>query len=74
VEDITHREIYDRLVEVESKVDKLDKKTDAVVNAFEAAKGAFTVLEFLGKLAKPLLWIAGLSTAAMAALEHFKLR
>jgi len=39
VEDITHREIYDRLVEVESKVDKLDEKTDAVVNAFDAAKG-----------------------------------
>jgi len=74
VEDITHREIYDRLVEVESKVDKLDEKTDAVVNAFEAAKGAFTVLEFLGKLAKPLLWIAGLSTAAVTAFEHFKLR
>ena len=74
MEDITHREIYDRLVEVESKVDKLDKKTDAVVNAFEAAKGAFTVLEFLGKLAKPLLWIAGLSTAAVTAFEHFKLR
>lgn len=74
MEDITHREIYNRLVEVEGKVDKLDEKTDAVVTAFEAAKGAFTVLEFLGKLAKPILWLAGLSTAAVAAFEHFKLR
>lgn len=74
MEDITHREIYDRLVEVESKVDKLDKKTDAVVNAFEAATGAFAVLEFLGKLAKPLLWIAGLSAAAVAAFENIKFR
>ena len=74
MEDITHREIYDRLVEVEAKVDKLDEKTDAVVTAFEAAKGAFTVLEFLGKLAKPILWLAGLSTAAVAAFEHFKFR
>ena len=74
MEDITHREIYDRLVEVESKVDKLDEKTDAVVNAFEAATGAFAVLEFLGKLAKPLLWIAGLSAAAVAALENIKFR
>jgi hypothetical protein len=74
VEDITHREIYDRLVEVESKVDKLDEKTDAVVNAFEAATGAFAVLEFLGKLAKPLLWIAGLSAAAVAAFENIKFR
>ena len=74
MEDITHREIYDRLVEVESKVDKLDQKTDAVVTAFEAAKGAFTVLEFLGKLAKPILWVAGLATAAAAVFEHFKLR
>ena len=74
MEDITHREIYDRLVEVESKVDKLDEKTDAVVNAFEAATGAFAVLEFLGKLAKPLLWIAGLSAAAVAAFENIKCR
>lgn len=74
MEDVTHREIYDRLLEVESKVDKLDQKTDAVVNAFEAATGAFAVLEFLGKLAKPLLWIAGVATAAVAAFEHFKLR
>ena len=74
MEDITHREIYDRLVEVENKVDKLDQKPDAVVHAFEAATGAFAVLEFLGKLAKPLLWIAGVATAAVAAIEHFKLR
>ena len=74
MEDITHREIYDRLVEVENKVAKLDQKTDAVVHAFEAATGAFAVLEFLGKLAKPLLWIAGVATAAVAAIEHFKLR
>lgn len=74
MEDITHREIYERLVMVENKVDKLDQKTDAVVNAFEAATGAFAVLEFLGKLAKPLLWIAGVATAAVAAIEHFKLR
>ena len=38
MEDITHREIYDRLIAVEQKVDNLDQKTDEVVKAFGAAK------------------------------------
>lgn len=61
---ITHKEIYDRLVQVEQKVDNLDSKTEEVVKAFGAAKGAFLVLEFIGKLAKPILWIVGVGSAA----------
>lgn len=41
----------------------IDTKTAEVVEAFGAAKGAFKVLEFIGKLAKPLIWITGLGTA-----------
>ncbi len=58
MEDISHREIYDRLVAVEKKVDRVEENTKGIVQAFEAAKGAFLVLEWLAKLAKPILWIA----------------
>jgi hypothetical protein len=70
--DITHREIYDRLVAVEGKVDALGTSTKDVVSAFAAAQGAFKVLETLSKLAKPLLWLGGLFVAAVAFWEHFK--
>ncbi len=58
MEDISHREIYDRLIAVEKKVDRVEENTKGIVQAFEAAKGAFLVLEWLAKLAKPILWIA----------------
>ena len=76
--DITHREIYDRLVAVESKVDALTENTEDVVSAFAAARGAFVVLETLGKLAKPLLWISlwvgGIAAALTTFWEHFKVK
>jgi hypothetical protein len=72
--DVTHREIYDRLVAVEMKVDGLTESTKDVTEAFAAAQGAFTVLETLSKLAKPLLWIGGLVTALVAFWDHFKVR
>jgi hypothetical protein len=69
--DVTHREIYDRLVQVERKVDDLDAKTGQVVTAFEAAKGAFIVLEFIGKLAKPIIWTLGLWSAVYILWVEF---
>jgi hypothetical protein len=72
MDDVTHREIYDRLVEVESKVDSLDKKTTEVVTAFNAAKGAFLVLEWIGKIAKPIIWVVGISAVLITAYEKFK--
>ena len=72
VEDITHREIYDRLVAVEVKVDALTESTKDVTAAFTAAQGAFKVLETLSKLAKPLLWLGGCFVAAVAFWDHFR--
>ncbi len=69
MEEVSHKEIYDRLVAVESKVDKVAKDTADVVTAFKAAAGAFMILEWLAKLAKPLLWIGG-TIAALGALFH----
>ena len=68
-EDISHKEIYDRLVAVESKVDKVAKDTEDVVSAFKAASGAFMVLEWLAKVAKPILWIVA-TVAAFVTVAH----
>ena len=72
MEDVTHREIYDRLIAVESKVDKLNNETAEVVKAFSAAQGAFTVLEWIAKAAKPLLWIAGVVTAFSFMISEYR--
>jgi hypothetical protein len=72
MEDISHREIYDRLVAVETKVDKIGEDTKDVVTAFNSAKGAFLVLEWIGKLTKPILWLVGLSTIIITAYERIK--
>ena len=71
-EEVTHKEIYDRLVAVESKVDKLGAETEQVIKAFSAAQGAFTVLEWLAKAAKPLLWIAGVITAFSFLISEYR--
>ncbi len=39
---------------------------------FNAARGAFTVLEFIAKIAKPLLWIGGLVAAIGAMWSNYK--
>lgn len=72
MKDVTHREIYDRLVAVEEKVDKLNAETTEVVKAFSAAQGAFTVLEWIARAAKPLLWIAGVVTAFSFMITEYR--
>lgn len=71
MEEVSHKQIYDRLVAVEKKVDDLDGKTDAVVKAFDAAASAFLVLEWIGKLAKPILWVIGLGAALVTIVEKW---
>lgn len=65
-EEVTHKEIYTRLCDVELKVDKLTKDTEGMVSAFNAAQGAFTVLDWVSKAAKPIIWIVG-SIVALTA-------
>ena len=72
MEEVTHKEIYDRLVAVESKVDKLHNETEQVIKAFSAAQGAFTVLEWIARAAKPLLWIAGVVTAFSFMISEYR--
>lgn len=72
--DITHKEIYDRLVAVEAKVDRIDTNTEGMVTAFKAASGAFLVLEYIAKIAKPILFIAGLGTFIATFWDHLKIK
>ncbi|CAB4160567.1 hypothetical protein UFOVP729_2 [uncultured Caudovirales phage] len=71
-EDVSHAEIYARLIAVEHKVDAINQQTKDVVEAFNAARGAFAALEFLAKIAKPLLWIAALVAAIGAFWSNYK--
>lgn len=57
--EVTHEQIYERLVAVEGKVDAIDKNTKDLVDGFNAVQGAFTVLGWIAKIVKPILWIAG---------------
>ena len=70
--EVSHNEIYERLVKVEEKVDKVAKDTEGMVHAFTAASGAFTVLEWIAKLAKPILWTVGAVAAIVAVLQDYK--
>ena len=69
-DEVTHKQIYERLCEVEAKVDQLDKNTQTVVAAFNAASGAFTVLEWLAKAVKPILIIGAFFGAVWLAIEN----
>ena len=69
-EEVTHAQIYERLCAVEAKVDQLDKNTQTVVAAFNAASGAFTVLEWLARAVKPILVIAAFCGAIWLAIEN----
>jgi hypothetical protein len=70
--EVTHKEIYERLLAVETKVDKLNGETENVVKAFSAAQGAFTVLEWIARAAKPILWIAGVVTAFSFMIAEYR--
>lgn len=69
--EVSHKQIYDRLAKVEEKVDSIDNKTAQVVVAFEAAQNAFTVLDWIGKLAKPILWLVAVGAAITALYERW---
>ena len=59
MEEVTHAQIYERLVAVEWKVDAIDENTKDMVKAFNAAQGAFKVFEWIAKLAAPIIWVVG---------------
>ena len=70
METVTHQQIYDRLIAVEGKVDHIDKNTKDLVDGFKAVQGAFTVLGWIAKAAKPILWIVGVMSAITLFWNH----
>jgi len=70
----THKEIYDRLLAVETKVDNLAEDSKEVVAAFNAAQGAFIVLGWLASAAKPMLWIAGVLSAFSFMISEYRMK
>lgn len=67
MEEVSHKQIYDRLVAVESKVDKIESQTAEVVSAFQSAKGAFIALNWLSKFAGRILKISAFIAAVGVA-------
>ena len=56
---ITHEQIYQRLVELETKVDSIDRNTKELIDTFQAFKGAMRVIDMMASLAKPMMYITG---------------
>jgi hypothetical protein len=73
-EQVTHQQIYERLVAVEQKVDSLHEETQGMVSAFKAAAGAFIVLEWLAKVAKPLLILGAACSAVVLAVQNLRVK
>ena len=69
-EEVTHEHIYDRLLAVEAKVDSIERNTQEVVKAFNAAAGAFQVLEWVAKAVKPLIVIGAFFGAIWLAIDN----
>ena len=74
MEEVSHKEILDRLVAVEKKVDEVHTETRTMVAAFQAVDGAFTVLGWIAKVAKPLLWVGGLITAISVLYAQIRIK
>ena len=71
MEEVSHKQIYERLCKVEEKVDEIDENTKGLVVAFKAAEGAFTVLNWMAQVAKPVIWVVGVAAIVYGAVEHF---
>lgn len=67
--EVSHEQIYNRLVAVEQKVDRIDNNTKGLVEAINAAQGAVKVLNWISSIAQPVLWIGGLVIAAGAVWQ-----
>jgi len=70
--EVSHEQIYQRLITVEEKVDRIDNNTKGLVEAINAAQGAVKVLNWIASLAKPLLWCMAGITAIGIAWQNFK--
>lgn len=70
--EVSHDQIYQRLIAVETKVDRIDENTKDLVSAIKAMQGAIKVLEWIASAAKPLMWLGLAVTAIGVAWQNFK--
>lgn len=70
--EVSHEQIYNRLIAVEEKVDSIDKNTKGLVEAINAMQGAMKVLGWIASAAKPILWCAALIVSIGIAWQNFK--
>jgi hypothetical protein len=70
--EVSHAQIYERLIAVENKVDSIDKNTRGLVDAIQAAQGAVKVLNFIASFAKPFMYLGLAITAVGIAWQNFK--
>lgn len=68
--EISHNEIYERLLIVEQEVHNLKTETQAMVEAFHAAQGAFVALEWLAKVVKPIIYLGTLFAGVVVWWNH----
>lgn len=64
--------LHDRITELEVEIAHLSTQVEELVHILNAAKGAFQVLGFLGKVAKPVLWIVSTVALIGAGLAKYK--
>jgi len=72
MENVTHEQIYERLVSLEAKVDDIDTNTKGMVEAFNNLQGAFKVLGWIANVAKPIIIVVGFFTALTAFIQFWK--
>ena len=71
---MAEKSMSERVADLESQVnslarsheamEKFNKSVEGLLDAFQALQGAWKVLEFIGKLAKPLALLGALGAAA----------
>lgn len=63
----------DRRLQINTEsTQRVEANTAELVAAFRNLKGFFSVLDYLGKLAKPLGWVLAAGTAAVLFWDRFK--
>lgn len=69
---ITALDVYERVIQLEAEVKDLREDAKGVLEAFNAAKGAFTALEWIARIAKPMIYVVGLIGAGYMWFKGIK--
>ena len=76
----SRKEIYDlvneisaNVVNLTTKMEDFETKTTDLIVAFNSVRGVSNVLIWVGKIMKPVMWVAGLITAANLYMHGVKI-